>query len=657
MISLRSPSNICIIPNLFLLCRISIKAFSIGLFFFSLHLNCFGLELNNREMQINDILRLTASGQIEKLEQLFANSQPILSHLPIQNRQNISWDALINTLEKDVRFQQLSQKKQFDLKIWINIFRNRQFDLNQLFPNNDLIQHYYPNKTHLVKIDDGFVTKPMGSMWLHCKNQFLFSHPGTNIHLVSGYFFPAFELYKLSQDYSKLSAKRNNDFLTKNSHLRHITSKITIQLKSDDKASSNQTIRSLFKTCRNFGFSAYHHLKGNTYELFFKNILLTYQQILNTSGLSKSKFGDILSVLQKTDFYPSPNGLRVILALGEQESGFSWNPRLPQRKKNYLQRIYNNFENKINNRFWGGIANWFIPNDFNQQKDGFLKQFKSIINPLNNDVTEFDYYLWRKQVLALLEKSKTGQSSFSIFGHWLFDLEKVIRRLKFELQTYGPWQININHFQHYLSKHPTELVLYPEITDTANQQLSINRLSFIRSISGRPEAPLNRKRVLELLVNFYLKPRYQIHMLGDPEDLLFFIAEHLTGKLTTFKTALQKALNDQLGSDLYLDGDLVNYQPYSLSIDWDKTSQTQIQLNNFIGKNQKLFTKPIDNEKLINILCQAETWQELQRSELYLNIMRNQAKKRIFPKTRTNLYQQYPQQYSQKVFNQALKIN
>ena len=166
MTSQKLTSHFCVIPNKQVLYRCSIGTLLVAVCYLSLYLNCLGSEMIDRERRINEILSLEPSEQAEVLEQLFQNGQSILSRLAIENQTGISWEVLINNLESDAEFRKLPFKKQIDLKIWITIFRFYRVDLRSLFPNNALIQYFYPNKNRWIKIDNGFVTKSQGSMWV-----------------------------------------------------------------------------------------------------------------------------------------------------------------------------------------------------------------------------------------------------------------------------------------------------------------------------------------------------------------------------------------------------------------------------------------------------------------------------------------------------------
>jgi len=497
-----------------------------------------------------------------------------------------------------------------------------------------------------------YANKPLESMWNHCKKKFQQSNPEADIHLISEYQAPINELHLNSEHH--LSSPDNpdkNPLLVDNS--RHSDSVyLKVQLDHSDKINADQSIRSFLNICSRFGFSKQGQIDRSIFVLSFKDIGSSYRQILNSGRIPQPEFGDLISAFHQSSFYPSPDGLRVLLALSEQRSDFTWNPNLSEQKKKILQNQYNHFAKNSQDSFWGLISSWLLPNHFNRQKETFFQQFKSIIKPSNKMVTDFDLYLWTQRVLTSLKDPETGQSAIPYYGEWLFNADTAIRRLNFEPQQFGLWQININHFQNSLLKNLTGPVRNIENNIS---KLTKNRSALIQSISGILNAPLNKEKTLVLVVEYYLKPRYQMHIQGKEDDLLFFIAENLTGALSTYKAALQNALNDQLGSKLILDGDLVFYKPYSLKIDWKRQSNTQVQLNHFIEKNKRQFDHTFNKEKLIKILCQAETWQELQNSELYQQIMKNRIGQRIYPTTRTNLYHQYPRNYAKKILKHALK--
>ena len=294
---------------------------------------------------------------------------------------------------------------------------------------------------------------PLGSMWNHCKKQFLQSNPGSNVFLISESHSLENELLLINKHHLSLPDNPNKKpfFINNSSQSENIHLKI--QLKHSKEMTSDQSIRSFLKICSRFGFSKQQQLDHSILVLSFKNIWLTYHQILNSKRIPQPEFGDLLSGFQKSGFYPSPDGLRVLLALSEQRSDFTWNSTLSEQKKKILQHQYNHFVKNNQDSFWGLISGWLLPNWLNRQKVTFIKQFESIINPSNKQVTDFDLYLWTQQVLAFLKDPETGQSSIPYYGQWLLNMDRVISRLKFEPQQFGLWQININHFQNSLLKN------------------------------------------------------------------------------------------------------------------------------------------------------------------------------------------------------------
>jgi len=123
--------------------------------------------------------------------------------------------------------------------------------------------------------------------------------------------------------------------------------------------------------------------------------------------------------------------------------------------------------------------------------------------------------------------------------------------------------------------------------------------------------------------------------------------------MSTFRAAIQQQLNKQVGTSLELDGDLSFYQPYSIRINWQRTSNTQQAFLKFVQKRYAYFTRPVNSDKLLKNVCQADSWGKLEQSELYRRIMKKSRGQRIFPKIKSVLYQQTPQIYSNVVWRKS----
>ena len=369
--------------------------------------------------------------------------------------------------------------------------------------------------------------------------------------------------------------------------------------------------------------------------------------------IQPEELGDFLKVMKETNFYPSPDGLRVLMALSEQESSLQWNPKLNEKKKALLKEKFNYVLSKTNGSIAATITQMIFPNNIKEQKRLFIRGLTQITDPGNEEVREYDFYQWSRKVHKFLQGMLEQHKHMTLFGQWMFDLKRVVNKVAFEPQTFGLWQVNVNHLLYRLEKHTQYRNEFPEIYYHDGDQWRVDRSRLVAALSGVEESKLDREKTLRLIIQTYLKPRYYAHIRGDMNDYLYFIAENLTGELATFKAALQRQLNKKMDGDLILDGDLAIYKPYSLEVDWSVQSNTQKLLIKYIDQYQSNFQQPVNKNQLIKSICSARSWDELQRSELYRLIMKDNFGKRIFPDVESDLYKQTPHSYARKVMKHA----
>ncbi len=143
------------------------------------------------------------------------------------------------------------------------------------------------------------------------------------------------------------------------------------------------------------------------------------------------------------------------------------------------------------------------------------------------------------------------------------------------------------------------------------------------------------------------------HFQGDKKDLSFFIAENMSGEMSTYRAAIQQELNKKIGSKLVEDGDLTFYLPYSTKINWSRRSKTHQTLLQFVHKHQYYFEPPVNPPKLLKELCRAGSLTQLEHLELYVKIMGKKIGLRIFPDIKSSLYNQTPYDYARIVIKKA----
>ena len=278
---------------------------------------------------------------------------------------------------------------------------------------------------------------------------------------------------------------------------------------------------------------------------------------------------------------------------------------------------------------------------------------RRITDPGNRKIREYDFYLWTLKTSRFLKRLLEENRSLTRFGQWLFKIKQFADQIQYEPQTFGLWQINVNHLIERIENHHQLRRRFPEIFYKSGELWKVDRARMIDILSGKSNSVLDRQRTLELIIHTYLQPRYQSHLQGHQDDLKFFIAENVAGEMSTYRAAIQQQLNERMGSGLIMDGDLSFYYPYSTRIDWKRASNTQNAFRKFIQLRYPYFKRPVDAEELLLTLCEASSWDHLQRSELYRRIMRKKRGQRIFPRIKSQLYQQTPRTYAEIVLKKS----
>jgi len=592
------------------------------------------------------------------LDNLFRESRDVIASLNMTEAMaNVSWPELGRLLKARGDDDQKLKKPVKNAQALIDILRQKhhilesqyEFDFERL-PEIETFPAVY------IRYGGIFLTPGMASMFDHCRRYFQKAKPDWEVKLLAGYRSPAYQLYLLSKEKGTLSQALRNTAPPYYSRHQLAIPDIKIRLIPNGESADPRIVwPSLGNICQRFGLTLHSDQPEDfETELRFPGIKNLYQVILSNELIPEQIAADFEEALIRAGFYPSPEGLQVIFALSAQESTIQWNPRLNESKKSFLnKRFYHSFAS-INSNLGESVAKLFLPSEYQQQKRQLIEELERITDPEEKRIREYDVYLWTRKTHRFLKQILIDNKQIGQIGQWFFELRSMTDQLFYEPQTFGLWQINVNHLLERIIARPRLRRRFPELFYRTNGEWKVSRNWLVDALSGVRSSPLNRQKTIELIVRIYLKPRYLNHLHGDKDDMLYFIAENMGGEMSTFRTAVQYELNRNLGSTLRLDGDLTYYLPHSIKIDWSRQSNSYIKLMEYIGTDPQRFNKPMNVKKLIDELCRAENWQQLKQSELYQHIMSDSEFVRRYPEIKSELYQQTPLGYAKKVMKKAL---
>ncbi len=357
--------------------------------------------------------------------------------------------------------------------------------------------------------------------------------------------------------------------------------------------------------------------------------------------------------MYKTHFLPSPRALRIILALSDQESTIQWNPKLNKEKKQLLRARFHRILSKLKNSLPGSVSTIILAKEHKVKLEERINELNKITDPSNDKIREYDFYLWSRETNLFIHELVVEYKRALEVGQWFVDLGSFLNQLEKEPQTFGLWQINVNHLVEKVKTFHQLRRIFPEIYKQTTNGYIIDRDLLIKALSGRKDSPLSRRKTLELIILTHLKPRYRNHHQGDKMDLVYFVAENMAGEMSTYRASIQHELNLNLRAHLVTDGDLYYYLPHSTYSDWSKKSNTMKKLEAFVAKHHYYFRSPVNPKKLIKELCEADSWLELKDLELYQKIIRSDKPVRRFPQIESKLYHQTPLQYSKTVLKKS----
>lgn len=579
------------------------------------------------------------------LENLKTSSSPLVNALPHNVPHNITWNNLEKMVTKAAKKQKTSAKELKKTEKLINFFKNRSKEVKTIYDHPFKWKGTsWPETASFLKVDDGLVPRELASMWQHCTARLGQKHKKDKFWLESGWQSPAFQLFQLLKTGQPLKkALKNNPAPYHSYHqlpmpditVRYLSGKPSVGWKRFDQS------------CKEYGFVGRSNNKQNKYrEYRFVGIPQLYKKVLKSKRLPNTLSKEFMQALEKTGFYPSASGTSYILAISEKESSYQWNPRVNRTKKKELRTKYQQYLTKVDEGIGGLLTRFLFSDELKERKKKLSDHLMRVTDPNNQKIREYDIFLWSREALAFFQDFLNENKNSTRIGSLFVDFEAMEQRLRNEPKTFGLWQSNVNNLLEMLEKDPMAKQNYPELYTGKKP----DRLKLVKALSGFSKT-MSHVKTLSLLLDKSIRPKYYDHLLGTGNDLNYFAAENLSGDMSTFRAAIQKKLNVKLNKNLVVDGDLVIFKKYSTDINWEEQSNTQEVMMEFIDKNKKALNISDDeqSQRLIKELCEAKSRKALFRSKLYIDIMKEDLGQRIYPKIKSELYNQSPEQYAEKV--------
>ena len=573
-------------------------------------------------------------------EEMAALSKAFLAALPgllalEEPAPDLSWEGLRTQIKKVAPAQGLSKGKTEAALLWVNLIEKDPEVLARTFGLGSKASLPLPGSAVTTV---GSVMLPYGvaSMWQHC--QLLFKREtGLALELTQGWRSGAYQLWALARASENLS--QGVRAFGPLGPFGPSGDRSPLGYRIDAPPEGQESARTLlFGHCISFGLE-----ESGPHQLSFVGPEALYRPSL--AKLPEPYGKEFLAAMELSHFYPSPEGLRVILSMAFQESSLVWDPALTDEKKQAIREQFLLPMAAAAAGLGGTLSQMVMPKRLVEEQSRLASDLVAL---LGRRSTEYDFYRWTRQTNQFIREMMAEYGGLAQWGSQFLHLEQKFKRLEYEPQTFGLWQLNVNHLAERIAANSNLRRKYPALFFKGG---NLSREGLIESLSGRPRAPLNRTQTLGLVFESALGPRYQDHFMGQKEDLLYFAGENLTGELSSFKAAVQVRLSEVTGAKLTFDGDLSFSKPYSKQLDPTRTSQTQKALLAYAQSQKKALS--ISPQKAVTELCLASRRSELTATKLYRLLMKGRVGQRVFPKIRSELYQQSPYAYGKRVLARA----
>lgn len=557
----------------------------------------------------------------QRLERQFQAARPLLASIP-HLEPRTSFSELRRRIRRTASTAQAAQAA-LD---WVELVEKKPQALARAF-DLDLVEGL--GAPELVSTASGELLPPAAaSMWRHCRLAFA-TQKGGQVQLKSGWQSAARQIWRMAQSGEALRPALQRWGLPGSSPFQSTEPPLAIEVTKGDP-------KELPPLCHPFGL----RLKGP--HLLFSGTAALYAPSL--AKLEPPLADSLTLALEQARFFPSPQGLRVILAMGFKESSLQWDPAMNKPKKEALRQQFLSALSSTESGWGATLTEMVLPESLLRDKQALAAQLKRILAPRRRS-TEYEFYVWTRQAHRFLQRLLSEYGQLAQLGSQVLNLETKLSRLAFEPQTFGLFQINVNHLGERLNSERNLRRRFAALLPGGR----VDRHGLVRSLSGLENAPLSHAETLELIFRAELAPRYEDHLQGHPADLYYFAAENLTGPLSTYKAALQQQLASKLGRKLTLDGDLAFSLPYSRRLDPSRRSNSQKALLRF-AQRQREITAP---NRAVSRLLSATRYDRLAATPLYGLIMQDQTGARLYPELQSKLYGQSPQRYAIKVLKLA----
>lgn len=568
---------------------------------------------------------------------VFRLSQKIFRTIDVGGKNLLTWEALTKEILKGDDHHSISAALALT-----DYFKEDSGHFRSLFGKGQRLQRGDKVPAELI-LKNGFYHRgDKNAFAQQCLKMLQIKYPEWGVTRVFGYISPPYQLYRLVNSGSSVEdallfsyAPYNSNHTNRNPDIGFDVSNLSLSPIAFQKK--------VLRTCQTVGVRKSPFLK-TTFQVLSANEL--YQASIRSEKVPHAIKNSLLKSFENLHFYPSTEAVKTILALGYQESGLSWNPKVGAYKMAALLR---KFEKRIFHDYFGVgilIGKLLLNNDLKEEKSNLHKKLKVMKEKDGNSVTELDIYLWSRDLNKFFINLKRNYHRLYGIGNYVLDFEKIEKQLYHEPQTFGLWQVNVNHFQERLLRHKKYRSQYQELFKGQPTSGEL-RDRLVHALSGNSEY-LSHQKTIELIIQLVFQPRYENHFTGLKEDLDFFAIEHLAGEMSTYRAMLQHVLNQKEGVNLIEDGDLAIYDPYSLKINWTQSSKTQKALRRWIEKNSPSWWKKHQKDK-IRAICRSNTKDELLRDALYLDVMEKRRGDRSVPKIKSDLYKQSAKRYLTKI--------
>ncbi len=582
-----------------------------------------------------------------RLEELFQTSKPLLQRLTLAHRQEITFDQLRHEAAVTADRVHLQESLPATLE-WIEWIATQSDRLKPIYGFPHTWQApLVPRRLLYVQEGNALLTPFQQSMFRHCKTRFRVM-TGHSLKLEAGYRSPAFQLYLTAQQegtWGELAAAGPLPFYS-----RHQGEEpdLTLSLEHPAKSPAEEAdlLAQIPAHCGQFGFFAtapQDPTQQKEFTLFSQ--WEYYQYLADHPKIPPSLATEMLTGMEMARFYPSEEGLKVLIAMTWKESSFLWNPKLILTKKETMERRFNEVMGLTEGGLAGRLASMILSEELLNHKDRLKKELHRLTRHGDYSISEYDVYLWSRDLYSFALELRKEFSNLASLGALVVDLDKLLLRLEKEPQTFGLWQINVNHLAEAIKALPIWKAKYPRLFPNG----LLSRHGLIQSLSGLPKAPLSRVETMALLMETWFAPRYYDHLQGQPGELVYFAAEHFTGRLSTYKAALQQRLTEIEGAKLQADGDFAHSRPYSRKPDLTQQSNSLIALQDYARRQ---VADSSQRNRMLKELVEVDSLSRLLQTRLYRQIMGNQAGRRVFPQMPDALAQP-PKGYAQRVMQIA----